>query len=105
MAGRCAGVERVASEHQQLATAGADGSRKNHDNPGTHNTPRRPSKSSTRLVAVGLTSRRDMPDDDVVRRVSLVGLAGNSGCFRANLALPFAWKGSEDSSQDVGKEF
>ncbi|KAH9383041.1 hypothetical protein HPB48_023763 [Haemaphysalis longicornis] len=47
-----------ASEDHKSATS--DGSRKNHDNPGI-NAPR-PPKSSARLVAVGLTSRRDMPE-------------------------------------------
>lgn len=56
-----------ASEDHKSATS--DGSRKNHDNPGI-NAPR-PPKSSARLVAVGLTSRRDMPE------VLFVGVAGN----------------------------
>lgn len=83
-----------ASEDHKWVTS--DGSRKNHDNPGI-NTPR-PPKSSARLVAVGLTSRRDMPD------VLFVGVAGNWQ-FQANLALPSAWKRSADASQDAGEEF
>lgn len=69
MAGRLSG--HGVSERQQWATNAS--SRKNHGNPGTINAPR-PSKSSARLVAVGLTSRRDMPDDvTTVRRRGLEG--------------------------------